>query len=174
MGVNANPAASLPCTAAGSMPLTPPLAPTGSTGSNVSPPGSVLHSGGVPNYGNPQPQMVSYSHPSVSGGTCYSGYGGIYPQATPLQQVALALRKAPAPTAPAVASAAGATTALVSTASAVISSKTTSSSLAETERRPSQKRKFQELPVASNETVTHRQVSCIFQLGRIVHYTLVR
>ncbi|KMZ59394.1 Protein RIK [Zostera marina] len=32
----------------------------------------------------------------VSAGTNYSGYGGIYPQATPLQQVALALRHAPA------------------------------------------------------------------------------
>jgi len=134
----------------------------------------MLHSGGVPNYGNPQPPMVSYSCPSVSGGTYYSGYGGIYPQATPLQLVALALRKAPAPTTPGLASAVGATTAFVPAASAVISSKTSLSSIAEIERWPPQKWKFQELPVASNETVTHHQVSCIFQLGRIVHYTLFR
>ena len=174
MGVDANPVASVPCTAAGSMPLTPSLAPTGSTGGNVSPPGSMLHSGCVPNYGKPQAQMVSYSYPPASGGTYYSGYGGIYPQATPLQQVALALRKAPAPTTPGLASAVGATAAFVSTASAVISSKTTSSSTAETERRPQQRRKFQELPVASNKKVTHHQVSSIFQLGKVVHYTLFR
>lgn len=154
LGVNANPVASLPCTAAGSMPLMPSPVPNGSTGTN--PPGSMLHCGDVPNYGVPQP---SYPYPSVTGGTYYSGYGGIYPQATPLQQVALALRKAPAPASPDLASTVCATTSLVSTASAVsMSSKTTSSSIAISEKRPPQRRKFQELPVTSKETITHHQV----------------
>ncbi|KAI8025085.1 Protein RIK [Camellia lanceoleosa] len=35
-------------------------------------------------YGHSQPNMVCYPHPSLSSGTSYSGYGQIYPQATPL------------------------------------------------------------------------------------------
>ncbi|ONK60188.1 uncharacterized protein A4U43_C08F15320 [Asparagus officinalis] len=133
---------------------TPSPAPNGSTGSDVCLPGTSIHSGGLSNYGNPSLQVVSYTYPSVSGGTYYSGYGGIYPQATPLQQVALALRKAPAQTTPGLASTACAT--ISSTASAeIVSSNMTSSSSAETEKRRQQRRKFQE--VVSNETAASCQ-----------------
>lgn len=136
------------------MPLTPSLPTNGSTGTD--PPGCMLPCGDVPNYGVPQP---SYPYPSVTGGTYYSGYGGIYPQATPLQQVALALRKAPAPAPPGLASTVCATASLVSAVSvASMPSKTTSSAIAMSEKRPLQRRKFQELPVTSKETITHHQV----------------
>ncbi|MQL72888.1 hypothetical protein Taro_005262 [Colocasia esculenta] len=94
-----------------------------SLGSNISPPGSLL--------------------PSISGGTSYSGYGGIYPQATPLQQVALALRRAPAST-----SSVPATSVFPATSTCTVP-KVTSAAGAEKDKRP-QRRKFQELPVALN------------------------
>ncbi|EHA8590357.1 hypothetical protein COCNU_scaffold017435G000030 [Cocos nucifera] len=146
-----NPVAGLPCTAAGSTAATQSFPPTGvsvSTGSNVCPPGAALQSGSLLGYGSP-PNMVSYTPPSVTGGTCYSGYEGIYPQATPLQQVALALRQAPASTASVISSSAS----LIST-----TPKTNSSSNADADKRPPQKRKFQELPVTSKEPVVLHQV----------------
>ncbi|XP_071722842.1 protein RIK-like [Rutidosis leptorrhynchoides] len=85
--------------------------------------------------------VPSYSQPIISGGTSYSGYDGIYPQATPLQQVALALRQAPSPinsTVPPTAS-----------MGITISNSATnlnSGSSSEKEKRPPQRRKFQELP----------------------------
>ncbi|TKY65099.1 RIK protein [Spatholobus suberectus] len=87
----------------------------------------------------PQANMIGYTPPLVSGGTSYIGYGGIYPQATPLQQVALALRHSP-PVASTVAPTISASNG---------ESKSTSSSHLEKEKRPPQKRKFQELPVDS-------------------------
>ncbi|XP_010258057.1 PREDICTED: protein RIK isoform X2 [Nelumbo nucifera] len=116
---------------------------------NAYPQVNVSQSGGFFNYGQTQPNMVSYPQPSVTGGTSYSGYGGIYPQATPLQQVALALRQTPSPVASTVASA-------VSTGNA--SSNTSSSSTADKEKKPAQKRKFQELPVASKGLAKPYQV----------------
>ncbi|KAF7130136.1 hypothetical protein RHSIM_Rhsim10G0048800 [Rhododendron simsii] len=50
---------------------------------------------GTMSSGHLQPHTVSYPQLSSTAGTSYSGYGGIYPQATPLQQVALALRQSP-------------------------------------------------------------------------------
>nr|XP_010936479.1 protein RIK isoform X2 [Elaeis guineensis] len=147
--VNGNLVAGLPCTAAGFTAATQSFLPTGvsvSTGSSVCPPGA---SGGLLGYGSP-PSMVSYAPPSVTGGTCYSGYEGIYPQATPLQQVALALRQAPASTASVVSSSAS----LIST-----TPKTNSSSNADADKRPPQKRKFQELPVTSKEPAVLHQNS---------------
>ncbi|KAH7665184.1 K Homology domain type 1 domain-containing protein [Dioscorea alata] len=93
----------------------------------------------------PTPSQLNY-HPSVSGGTSYSGYGGIYPQATPLQQVALALRQAP----PNSSSAA-------TTSQAMVSPKTNTSSCVEMDKRPPQKRKFQELPVSSVRPMIPKQ-----------------
>lgn len=97
-----------------------------------------------------QPNIVSYAPPSVTGGTRYAGYGGIYPQATPLQQVALALRQAPASTAPAV----------LSTSLSASTTAKTSSTSAEPDKRPPQKRKFQELLVSPKGPTAPSQVIC--------------
>lgn len=59
--------------------------------------GTVSQSGAMLSCGQPQPSVAGYSQPFVMGGTSYSGYGGIYPQATPLQQVAQVLRQPPSP-----------------------------------------------------------------------------
>ncbi|CAA6653518.1 unnamed protein product [Spirodela intermedia] len=115
-----------------------------SSASTVCLPGTSLNDG-VTNYGSQQTNISSYSPSSIFGGANYSGYGGIYPQATPLQQVALALRRPPVST----ASSPTVTSPLPATMSAGTSLKTTLSSGAEPDKRP-QRRKFQELPVASN------------------------
>ncbi|XP_029128065.1 protein RIK isoform X2 [Cajanus cajan] len=109
--------------------------------------GTTLQSTGHLSSG-PQANMIGYTPPLVSGGTSYIGYGGIYPQATPLQQVALALRHSPP-----VASTVAPTTSAPSR-----ESKSTSSSDLEKEKRPPQKRKFQELPVGSKGTTKFNQV----------------
>ncbi|KAG2404021.1 Protein RIK Rough sheath 2-interacting KH domain protein [Vigna angularis] len=94
--------------------------------------------------------VIGYTPPPlVSGGTSYIGYGGIYPQATPLQQVALALRHSPP-----VSSTVDPTT-LASNGE----SKPTSCFDLEREKRPPQKRKFQELPVGSKGTAKLNQDS---------------
>ncbi|XP_020219182.1 protein RIK isoform X1 [Cajanus cajan] len=108
--------------------------------------GTTLQSTGHLSSG-PQANMIGYTPPLVSGGTSYIGYGGIYPQATPLQQVALALRHSPP-----VASTVAPTTSAPSR-----ESKSTSSSDLEKEKRPPQKRKFQELPVGSKGTTKFNQ-----------------
>ncbi|KAL8137949.1 hypothetical protein V2J09_003950 [Rumex salicifolius] len=85
-----------------------------------------------------QANGLCYSQPSLGIGSGYNGYGGIYPQATPFQQVALALRQIP-PTNTA-------TSASVSTSSV-------------NDKRPPQKRKFKELPAASKgAAVTHQDL----------------
>jgi len=83
---------------------------------------------------------MTYPIPPVNGGTFYSGYGDIYPQATPLQQVAFTLKHASSST-------------LTST---VI--KTTSSLDVEMDKRS--RRKFQELPV-SKAPMTETQVKLL-------------
>ncbi|XP_047334835.1 protein RIK [Impatiens glandulifera] len=96
-----------------------------------------------------QPHVAGYPQHSLTGGTSYAGYGGIYPQATPLQQVALALRQSPS-----VASSTVTSPALVA---AMTGQKSESSS--SEERRPPQKRKFKELPLASKGLANlHQQV----------------
>lgn len=101
------------------------------------------------------PNIGSYSRPSVTGGgTSYNGYGGIYPQATPLQQVALALRQSASPV-----------TSTVSPIAAAASTASLSSmSSSEREKRPLQKRKFQELPVTSKGPAVLHQVLCSLNL----------
>ncbi|KAH1052921.1 hypothetical protein AAZX31_08G239300 [Glycine max] len=84
---------------------------------------------------------------AVSGGTSYIGYGGLYPQATPLQQVALALRHSPPVT----------STDAPTTSASNGESRPTSSSDLEKEKRPPQRRKFQELPVGSKGTTKLNQ-----------------
>ncbi|XP_065633767.1 protein RIK isoform X3 [Quercus suber] len=104
------------------------------------PQGLVSQSGGYLNNVQSQGNVIGYPQPLVSSGTSYNGYGGIYPQATPLQQVALALRQLPSP----VTSTIAPTTSVQSK-----ESKLSGISDPETEKRPPQKRKFQELPTGS-------------------------
>ncbi|KAI4346665.1 hypothetical protein L6164_007543 [Bauhinia variegata] len=100
-------------------------------------------------HGQPQANTVGYASPSVSGATSYIGYGGIYPQVTPLQQVALALRQSPP-----VAS-----TVVPTTSAPSRESKSTTSSDPDKEKRPPQKRKFQELPAGSKGSTKLNQGS---------------
>lgn len=88
----------------------------------------------------PTANMIGYAPPLVSGGTSYIGYGGIYPQATPLQQVALALRHSP-PVASTVAPATSAPNREFKS--------TTNSNHEKEDKRTAQRRKFQEQPVVS-------------------------
>lgn len=100
-----------------------------------------------------------FTNPVPTSGTHYNGYyEGLYPQATPLQQVALALKQAsPAITlAPASVPAAAAPASSVATG---IPNMSFSSSV-ETNKRATQKRKFQELPVSVSKGSTTDQQVC--------------
>ncbi|XP_022774583.1 protein RIK isoform X2 [Durio zibethinus] len=100
---------------------------------------------GMPNFGPNQANSVGYPQSLVTRGTSYTGYGGIYPQATPLQQVALALRQS-SPISSTVVPA----TSVASTVAITVSKSSVSSTLrTEKEQRPPQRRKFQELPAGS-------------------------
>ncbi|XVE68294.1 hypothetical protein DITRI_Ditri09bG0056000 [Diplodiscus trichospermus] len=106
---------------------------------------------GTPNSGPTQTNSVGYTQHLVTRGTSYVGYGGIYPQATPLQQVALALRQS-SPISSTVVPATSVGSAVVPTmsiASTVPKSSVGSTLHSEKEQRPPQKRKFQELPAGS-------------------------
>ncbi|OVA02150.1 hypothetical protein BVC80_8787g16 [Macleaya cordata] len=116
----------------------------------VYPQGTVSQNVGLSSYGQPPSNMVAYPQPSVSGGTSYSGYGGIYPQATPLQQVALALRQSPSPVTSGIAPA---------TSAGSVLPKPISNPVNETEKRRAQRRKFQELPVVAKEPAKPHQNS---------------
>nr|KJB40923.1 hypothetical protein B456_007G082800 [Gossypium raimondii]KJB40924.1 hypothetical protein B456_007G082800 [Gossypium raimondii] len=119
---------------------------------------------GMPNSGPPQANSVGYPQPLVTRGTSYIGYGGIYPQATPLQQVALALKQS-SPISSTVVPATSVASAVVPTTSAtstVTKSSVSSTLHSEKERRPPQKRKFQELPAGSKGSATVNQVSVNF------------
>ena len=96
--------------------------------------------------------VVSHSQPIISGGTSYSGYGGIYPQATPLQQVALALRQSSSPF-----SSTAAPTTLKPSAEPNLSV-----SNSDKEKRPPQRRKFQEVPIGSKGSANPIQVPMHF------------
>ncbi|XP_042498263.1 protein RIK isoform X2 [Macadamia integrifolia] len=139
---NLGPIGDLTSSAMGSTPI-PHVSPITVPGvSGVYPQATILQPWGLPSYGPPQSNMVCYPQPAVIGGTRYSGYEGIYPQATPLQQVALALRQSPSPVT-------SVTAPVVSEGSTSTSPKVNQSSNSK-EKRLVQKRKFQELPVASN------------------------
>lgn len=116
--------------------------------------GAVSQRGGLLNPGQPQPNLVCYSPPALTGGTSYSGYGGIYPQATPLQQVALALRQSSSPLTSTVAPS--------STTSSIPNS--SAASFTEKEKRLPQRRKFQESPVALKGPTKPQQVWMHFLL----------
>lgn len=114
--------------------------------------GTVPQSGGLLNCGQSQVDSVSQSQAILSGGTSYSGYGGIYPQATPLQQVALALRQSSSPVSSIVAS-----TTLEPRPEPKLSV-----SNSDKDKRPPQKRKFQELPIGSKGSAKPIQVPMHF------------
>lgn len=149
--------------AAGVLTPVPPASLVGVTGVTGSltlgtPPQSIGHLSS-----GPQANMIGYTPPPlVSGGTSYIGYGGLYPQATPLQQVALALRHSPPVT----------STDAPTTSASNGESRPTSSSDLEKEKRPPQRRKFQELPVGSKGTTKLNQVivlSLINSLNTSLH-----
>ncbi|CAN1146289.1 Protein RIK [Linum perenne] len=104
---------------------------------------------------------AAYPRHLENGGTCYSGYAGIYPQATPLQQVAHVLRQLPSSITSTVAPATsvGSKASLTST-----NTDTVTAFDSEKEKRHSQRRKFQELPVDSKVPARQLQVSLTFLL----------
>ncbi|XP_015065578.1 protein RIK [Solanum pennellii] len=93
-----------------------------------------------------QPPTSCYPHQLVTSRTSYIGYDGIYPQATALQQVALALRQSTSPVTSTVPPA---------TTGPSITSQTSTGS--EKDKRPAQKRKFQELPAVGKGQATVNQ-----------------
>ncbi|KAK8688002.1 hypothetical protein V6N13_086791 [Hibiscus sabdariffa] len=120
---------------------------------------------GMPTCGPTQANSVGYPQPLVTRGTNYIGYGGIYPQATPLQQVALTLRQS-SPISSAVVPATSVASTDVPTVSAV--STVTKSSVrstlhSEKEQQPPQKRKFQELPAGSKGSSRLNQVQIVYK-----------
>ncbi|PIN14529.1 putative RNA-binding protein, partial [Handroanthus impetiginosus] len=86
----------------------------------------------------PPPANTTYYPHGMTSGTSYIGYGGIYPQATPLQQVAQALKQSTSPITAVVAPA--------TTATSADPPKEVHSPVQD--KRP-QRRKFQELPAAA-------------------------
>ncbi|TXG57687.1 hypothetical protein EZV62_015516 [Acer yangbiense] len=155
--VNADLAAGLTSTV--SITLAPPIASVTAAGvATAYSQAALTQSGGTLNCAQPQPKMVGYSQPILSGGTSYSGYEGIYPQATPLQQVALALRQSTSP----ITSAVTPTTSVAST-----TTKSNVSYTSEKEKRPPQKRKFQELPVGSKVPAKLNQMTVCRVIGNL-------
>lgn len=145
--VNESSASALASSAVG---VTPPRPVSSITlpGPATIPQRPISSAGGILNSGQLLPN-VSYPQPLLTGGTSYSGYGGIYPQATPLQQVAQALKQSP--------SAVTCTVASTTVTSTVPKASTSSTSLKE--KQPPQKRKFQELPAGSRGPAKIDQVS---------------
>lgn len=105
---------------------------------------------GVVNYGKPPVSTTNGCPPSFTGGTNYNGYGGIYPQATPLQQVALALIQPLTQSPP------------VQVASSDASINSPGPEKPRTGQR-SHRRKFQELPTELKGSAGHQKVhvSCL-------------
>ncbi|XP_052877224.1 protein RIK isoform X2 [Gossypium arboreum] len=130
---------------------------------------------GMPNSGPTQANSVGYPQPLVSRGTSYIGYGGIYPQATPLQQVALALKQS-SPISSTVVPATSVASAVVPTTSAtstVTKSSVSSTLHSEKERRPPQRRKFQELPAGSKGSARLNQ-GFQFQRSNLMSFFLLQ
>ncbi|TMW89626.1 hypothetical protein EJD97_016871 [Solanum chilense] len=122
----------------------PVTAAAGGTG--VVSQGTVPQSLGSLNPVPSQPPTSCYPHQVVTSRTSYIGYDGIYPQATALQQVALALRQSTSPVT---------TTVPPATTAPSITSQT--STISEKDKRPAQKRKFQELPAGGKGQATVNQ-----------------
>ncbi|CAA3018856.1 RIK-like isoform X3 [Olea europaea subsp. europaea] len=120
--------------------------------------GAELKSMWLSNRGMPQASIVCHPCTSLIGGTSFIGYEGIYPQAKPLQQVALALRQSTSP----VTAAVGPTT----SANAKLTKKVGPSE----EKCPPRRRKFQELSIASKGPANSHQV---FSLTLYEAYRLI-
>ncbi|KAL6526354.1 hypothetical protein OROMI_029994 [Orobanche minor] len=120
--------------------------------------GPLSHSFGMPNTGQPQAKHVCYPQ-GLTSVTSYNGYGGIYPQATPLQQVALALRQSTAPI-----------TATVGPATTAVSTDTQTELPYLVKDKCSQKRKFRELPAAVKGLANLNQVFSLtfYEANRLI------
>lgn len=92
----------------------------------------------------------NYSGTVLMSGTRYAGYEGIYPRATPLQQVAMVLKQSPSFT--------SSSTPAPTLPSAPVRSSSSSAAEKEKEKQPPQKRKFQELPIDHNVSTRLNQV----------------
>ncbi|KAI3439500.1 uncharacterized protein J3R85_004706 [Psidium guajava] len=151
---NTNPAAGVTSTSGftTSPPLSSPMVPGVSS---VFTQGAVSMSGGVQGCLQAQPNMVHHSQPLVTGGTRYSGYEGIYPQATPLQQVALVLKHSTSVTSSVVSA----------PASASVMPELSTKPDSEKDKRPPQRRKFQELPVGNKDPAPNYQESACLKLS---------
>jgi hypothetical protein len=97
------------------------------------------------------PQVLASNQMQPPSVTSYSGYGGVYPEAPPLQQVAQALQRPPLP----VSVKPPSSTALLATLT-----KAQSSSIQDkySEKQPAQRRKFQEFPVGAKDSSGEEQV----------------
>lgn len=139
--------------------IPPPISLVGVPGITTTPAlGTVPQPAGFLSSSQPQASAVGYAPPLVSGGTSYIGYGGLYPQATPLQQVALALKHTPpvaSMVAPTISASSG-------------ESKPSTSPDPEKEKRPPQRRKFQEQPVDSKGSSKLNQVTAFSVLISIL------
>ncbi|CAM0871985.1 unnamed protein product [Alopecurus aequalis] len=111
------------------------FAPTGITSPMAAP--SVTLQSWTPTYnGTPPPSNLICPSQAANAGALYNGYGNIYPQATPLQQVALTLKHASSSITQVVP--------VASTSTSMMTNVNASAKL-ESDKR-SQRRKFQELP----------------------------
>nr|XP_048327244.1 protein RIK isoform X3 [Ziziphus jujuba var. spinosa] len=129
---------------------TPAVSSVGVSGiSTVFSQGKVSQPGGLLVGGLSQADSIP-PQPILPSGTSYSGYGGIYPQATPLQQVALALRQSSSPVTSSIAPRTSVDNTELDMNLGFNSEK---------EKRPTQRRKFQELPIASKGSIKQNQVS---------------
>jgi hypothetical protein len=100
---------------------------------------SVTLQSGTPTYsGTPLPSNLICPSQAANGAALYNGYENIYPQATPLQQVALALRHASSSITQVVP---------VASTSTSLPTNVNANANLESDKR-SQRRKFQELPMA--------------------------
>nr|CAB3501603.1 unnamed protein product [Digitaria exilis] len=112
-------------------------------------PAVTLQYGGPTYSGVPPPSNMICPIPPVNGGTFYSGYGDIYPQATPLQQVAFTLKHA-----------SSSTTQVAPMASTLTSRVIEADSSLDVGTDKRSRRKFQELPVSQGPT-TESQVKLL-------------
>ncbi|KAM0822636.1 hypothetical protein ACQ4PT_071371 [Festuca glaucescens] len=121
------------------------FAPTGIT-SPMTAPSVTLHSRAPTYSGIPPPSNLICPSQAANSGALYNGYGNIYPQATPLQQVALALKHASSSTTQVVP--------VASTSTSFMTNVNASAKL-ESDKRL-QRRKFQELPTADLQNSQQR------------------
>ncbi|KAF3793526.1 RIK protein [Nymphaea thermarum] len=115
---------------------------------------------GVVNIGQPHLSTANCCPPSFTG-TNYNGYGGIYPQATPLQQVALALIQPPNQAPPVQGSSSDAGT------------KSSEPEKPQTDKR-SHRRKFQELPTESKRSAGRHKETEFLKPGNSSEYQISR